>query len=244
MEKLSRYALGLVFLGLGSALLDLALRRNGLAHAASLSGGICFALLSFAYFFSWPRLLGKRRDGKLLISSYALFWPYHLSNYVLLAASRLLLRERPFDEIAPGLFIGARLLPFDRAKATACDFRSVLDLTCEFSETSRLREAAVYFCIPLLDRGTPSQPQLRAGLDFIRKRLEVGPVYVHCAQGHGRSATFAAAWLLATGCVRHPREAVQMLQSKRPLVRLTVGQFSALTEFSVNLEKTDARRNL
>jgi diacylglycerol kinase (ATP) len=173
MEKIRRYGFGLIFFVLGAGLFSFALKQNGFPHAAALSAAICFALLAIAYFFSWPGLLGKRRDGRLLFSSYALFWPYHLSNYLLLAASRLLLRERPFDEIAPGLFIGARLLPFDRAP---CGFQSVLDLTCEFSEMPPLRNVAAYLCIPLLDRGTPSQPQLRAGLDFIGKRLEAGPV--------------------------------------------------------------------
>jgi hypothetical protein len=236
MEKIRRYAVGLVFLALAAALFSTTLRQNGFVHAAGLSAAICFTLLGVAYFFSWPGLLGKRRDGKLLISSYALFWPYHLSNYLLLAASRVLLRERPLDEIAPGLFIGARLLPFDCAQGAACEFKSVLDLTCEFSETARLRKVAAYLCIPLLDRGTPSQPQLRAGLDFIRKRLEAGPVYVHCAQGHGRSATFAAAWLVATGGANDPGGAVAKLRSKRQRVSLTAGQFSALAQFARTLE--------
>jgi protein-tyrosine phosphatase len=74
-------------------------------------------------------------------------------------------------------------------------------------------------------------------LDFIGKRLEAGPVYVHCAQGHGRSATFAAAWLLAAGSAKDARDAVEKLRSKRPLVRLTVGQFGALAQFAETLRK-------
>ena len=31
---------------------------------------------------------------------------------------------------------------------------------------------------------------------------EQGPIYVHCAFGHGRSATFAAAWLILKGHVQ------------------------------------------
>jgi protein-tyrosine phosphatase len=48
-----------------------------------------------------------------------------------------------------------------------------------------------------------------------------GAVYIHCAVGHGRSATVAAAVLLARGLAANPREAVALLRRSRPLVRLT-----------------------
>jgi protein-tyrosine phosphatase len=47
-----------------------------------------------------------------------------------------------------------------------------------------------------------------------------GPVYVHCALGHGRTATVVLAYLLATGQVATLREGLARLRTLRPGVGL------------------------
>lgn len=54
------------------------------------------------------------------------------------------------------------------------------------------------------------------------------PVYIHCAHGHGRSATLMAAAFLAQGLARDAAEAVALMRSERPLVRLNRRQLAAL----------------
>ena len=51
-----------------------------------------------------------------------------------------------------------------------------------------------------------------------------GPVYVHCALGHGRSALIAAAVLLRRGIVSDVGAAESHLRERRPGVRLKGGQ--------------------
>ena len=58
-----------------------------------------------------------------------------------------------------------------------------------------------------------------------------GNVYIHCAEGHGRTGLFAAALLLQTGHSQTPADAVQFIQSKRHLVRLGKRQFNVLSQF-------------
>jgi protein-tyrosine phosphatase len=48
------------------------------------------------------------------------------------------------------------------------------------------------------------------------------PVYIHCAQGHGRTGTFAAAVLLAKGHGDSVEAAVGQLRAARP--RLALGK--------------------
>ncbi|HWI55593.1 MAG TPA: hypothetical protein VNZ22_00100, partial [Bacillota bacterium] len=105
----------MVFLLLGGLLLGLGLRRgDSLPGFLLLSAGVAYLGLGAGYAGCWPGLLGKTRRGRLLLSSYAFFWPYHLCNYGSLAFFRLLMREAPFDEIVPGLYLGGRLLPWDK----------------------------------------------------------------------------------------------------------------------------------
>ena len=222
---------GLVFLVLGIALASLAFGAvQDFATILALSSGLAAAGLGTAYLLSWPGLLGKTRRGRLLVSSYLFFWPYHVLNYASLVIFRLL-QVAPFQEIVPGLWLGGRLFPWERAKASHLVHASVLDLTCEFSEVGFLRGGPAYLCIPLLDGTAPSRTELEAGLNFIAQRLRAGPVYVHCAMGHGRSPTFVAGYLLATGTQTALEDAVKCVQSKRPGVKLRSEQLRALQQF-------------
>jgi protein-tyrosine phosphatase len=62
-------------------------------------------------------------------------------------------------------------------------------------------------------------------------RLKDGPVYVHCAAGHGRSAMFVAALLLASGRLASVSEAEAFMREKRPEVRLSSSQRELLDMF-------------
>ena len=46
------------------------------------------------------------------------------------------------------------------------------------------------------------------------------PVYIHCAQGHGRTGTVAAAVLVAKGIHSTPEAAIDALQRVRPKLAL------------------------
>jgi hypothetical protein len=221
-----------VFLALAAALFWLGAKQGGgIVTVVCFSAAAGFLGLSLSYLLSWPGLLGKARNGRLLGSSYLLFWPYHLHGYLALVASRLVLREPPFNEIVPGLFLGSRLLPGDGKFLATARLAGVLDLTSEFCETAFLRHAGAYLCIPLLDRTAPGAAELRKGVEFIRERLKRGPVYVHCAQGHGRSTTFVVAYLVASGQAASLEAAFELARSKRPRVRLSSSQWRALREF-------------
>jgi hypothetical protein len=224
----SRLKFTLVFPLLGVLLLGYAVRQQSFWPGfLSASAGVAFAALGAAYAFGWPGLLGKTRKGRLLSSSYLLFWPYHLLSYGSLLWFRLL-RVAPFQEVLPGLYLGGRLLPWEAKQLQAAGISSVLDLTCELSEVGFLRRVPAYFCIPLLDGTAPNREALAIGVRFIRERLLHGPVYVHCAMGHGRAPTFVAGFLLASGKATSVAEAVEFLRQRRPGVRLRSAQQQAL----------------
>ncbi len=223
-------AAGVVFTALG-----LWLRKSPWSYLP-LTAGVGYLLVGLAYRGRWTGVLGKRRDGRLMFSSYLLFWPYHLMNWLTWGLFRWGVRENPFDEVAPGVFLGGRLLSSDRTRFQAARIASTLDLTVEFSEIGFIRATRGYACLPVLDRTPLSLAELRVAVQFIEQRLASGPVFVHCALGHGRSAMAVAAWLLHKRMARSPAAAVAQLREKRPGVRPASGQMRALEEFAKTYE--------
>src|SRR5215469_6626138 len=229
---------GTVFIILACALVWLGLETsNVLLKVLIFWSALSSGALGSAYVLSRVALLGKKPGGDLPFSRYLLLWPYHLVSYLSLFIARFM-RVAPFQEIVPGLFLGGRLLSWEEKRSQPLANASVLDLTSEFCEVRFLRKDRPYLCIPLLDGTAPKQSELETGVRFITEQLHKGPVFVHCAMGHGRGATFAIAYLVASGKAPDLQQALQFVQSKRPGVKIRPGQLNALRNFAY------ARRNL
>jgi protein-tyrosine phosphatase len=122
--------------------------------------------------------------------------------------------EAVWSEVRPGLWIGRRPLGGEIPEAA----RLVIDLTCEFGELPAAIGDRRYVNLPTLDAGTPDAAQFRAA---VREALGCeGGVYVHCALGHGRSALFVAALLMARGDADSVEDAEARIRAVRPAVRL------------------------
>lgn len=161
--------------------------------------------------------LGKRPDGRMRLVSQLLLAPYHGLN----ALSLRLCRDPAWNEILPGLYLGRRL---SRAQARELGpVAAVLDLTAELSECSAFVSSAIHYrLLPTLDK-RPLQPlDLQAALEFVSSAPR--PLYIHCALGHGRSASVVAAYLLSIGQVASAEQAEAFLRDKRPAVRLSKEQ--------------------
>ncbi len=177
-----------------------------------------------AYVLGEPRLMGKRSDGTfnpvpllLLVPYFALWW--------LAWQVRRRRREPCWAEIVPGLFLG-RLAAVEELPPGA---EMVVDLTCELAEPAPIRRMS-YRCLPTLDGGAPERRR------FLALAREVAafpkPVFIHCAAGHGRSATLAAAVLLARGTVPDVAAAEALLKSRRPGVGFSRAQRRLLADFA------------
>lgn len=193
---------------------------------------ISTAGLSFAYAFRNPSVFFKRPNGTIGLLGYLLFWPYFLLNYLSLWMFRRFSDEGPISEIVPGVYLGCRLFSSDRRMFQSKGIVSALDLTAEFSELAFVRALAGYKCIPILDTQAPSPEQLRTGADWLERRIEQGPVFVHCALGHGRSATVVAAFLLKSGSASSAEAAIALVGKHRPKIGLHPKQFAALESYA------------
>ncbi len=173
-----------------------------------------FLLFAVTYFASWPGLLLKRASGHQSIGAWVLFGPYFTLNALAFGLYRLVSREPPYAQVMPNVFFGRRL---SASECTAVPWTGVLDLAAEFAETRPLSKLAGYKSMPVLDGTCPTEHQLVSAMSWINAMVHSGPVYIHCALGHGRSACVVIAYLLTVGEVSTVGEGVKCLQVLRQL---------------------------
>ena len=146
-----------------------------------------------------------------------------------------------FHEVAPSLYLGGLASPHDAEQLRQVGVSAVLDLTAEFVEPRPLRCSVLYYCLPLLDATAPTLAELESGARWTQQvRAEGKTVYIHCAKGAGRSATFAAAYLIVSGQARDVQSAVQWLRQRRPHVKLVGAQVAVLAPLSPAKSATDS----
>lgn len=186
---------------------------------------VSFLVLAWAYLTARPALLGKRDGGGIHAAALVLLLPYFLLTWVTWHVVRLGLRSGAGHEVAPGVYVGRR--PYLRELPP--DTRLVIDMTGEFIPARGIRLAAgeerSYLCVPTLDGSAPPD----AAWEKISQAIGAlpaggGSVYIHCAQGRGRSAAVAAAVLIARGLAKDVEEAERLMCEARPVVRLNAAQ--------------------
>jgi len=216
-------------LAAGCVLLALALWEFvGWFGLAWLYLAVSFVFLSVAYGGGGVWLLGKQPSGRRALWAWLLFGPYFILNALIFRCYRLVAGKPAYIEVAPNVFLGRRLLA---GEATTGGWIRVLDLAAEFAETPSFRELAGYKSVPLLDAMAPTEEQLRSSVAWLTEGAATGPVYVHCALGHGRSACVVLAYWLAVGKVTTIAEGMRQLRVLRPGVRLHPCQRQSLRAF-------------
>lgn len=88
-----------------------------------------------------------------------------------------------------------------------------------------------YAWIPVTDGYAPNTHQLDMGTAIINEAIENNrKVYIHCKNGHGRSPTLIASYL-----VRYKKmsveEAVSLIKTKRPEIHIEELQLKAIQDF-------------
>jgi protein-tyrosine phosphatase len=106
----------------------------------------------------------------------------------------------------------------------------LVDLTCELAAVLPKDDAVTYLSVPILDAGWPEPARLLSTVRTIRDLPR--PIYLHCAQGHGRTGLVAAAILLAEGDAKTAEEALNRVRAVRPGVRVNGGQRRALEQLA------------
>ena len=148
---------------------------------------LSFSLLFLAivYLFNEPEWLGKKQNGKIKVINLLLYLPCAIISYIVWHLQRIISQENPIDEIVENkIWCGRRILGSEFPNY----IDTVIDLTSEFHEPGSIVEKINYISIPLLDGIQPDNK-------IIEKLKQLSPsllnkrIFIHCAQGHGRTAT-------------------------------------------------------
>lgn len=174
--------------------------------------------LGIAYARRGSDVFGKQANGSLSKCRTLLFLPWLLFTWSVWRLS-LLLPEPKTHRINEKLTIGRRLI----RQELPAGITAILDMTAEFPEPASVRRGTRYLCLPTLDASAPSPDALLATIHGIKPEEHV---FIHCAQGHGRTGLAAIALLLHRGVVGEIEEGLVLLRNIRPGIRLSSVQRS------------------
>lgn len=217
----------------GATILILAIFSLGVWGLPLAWPALAMLLVAAGYTTLGPAIYGKR-GGRLSPLSRLLLAPTQFCQYLSLLYYRR--QCRPWDEVAPGVFIGSMLTRKEATRLTEAGLKAVLDLTAEFSETPDL-QVLRYHNIPILDLTALTPAHLTEAVQFIQACRQRGDgVFVHCKAGYSRSANVVGAYLMAAGICRTTGEAIARLRQVRPSIVIRPEVRNSLRQFEQMLQ--------
>jgi len=122
----------------------------------------------------------------------------------------------------------------------------VIDFTAEFAEAPPVLFGRTYRCYPLLDAMYPSNEEelVNIALEAIHWNTERnGGVYIHCANGHGRSVMLMVVVLVVKGVATDIKDAISKIKLLRRGVHLQRGQLLTAQKL-IQLLQSDSHSRL
>jgi protein-tyrosine phosphatase len=136
-----------------------------------------------------------------------------------------------YCEITPQIYVGPQFRMLGKRKLAALGIQSSISLRSEFDDAAHNLAFQNYCYLPTEDGQAPTLAQLEQGVAFIEHVIHAGgKIYIHCRSGLGRAPTMAAAYFLRHGYTLS--EALALIQTKRPFIRITPEQLRQLERFA------------
>jgi hypothetical protein len=179
----------------------------------------CF-IVAAAYAFNWPGVFGKTTKAPVRLVQQLVLLPYLAFTRLVWHLMRLLSSEAPWNPLVDGVRIGRRPL----RREVPGDVDLVVDLTAELPKAA---SAASYLCVPILAAGVPDAPSVVRAINAVSSAHRV---FIHCAQGHGRTALFASCVLIHRGY--SAQAAVDTVLAARPGARMNGVQRAFVEDFA------------
>lgn len=159
-----------------------------------------------------------------------LLYPTLAWNYLL---GRTLKLRNWYDEVAPGVYLGARPFSRDVAPLRKLGVTGVVN-TCEEYAGPIIeyeKHGIDQLRVPTIDFTEMKLDDIEKGVEFVQRHLdEGGHVYIHCKAGRARSATIAVCWLVAAQDIT-PEEAQAKVLLARPHANPHIYQRKNVQEF-------------
>ncbi len=170
-----------------------------------------------------PGAFGKRADGTIAWWAWLAWAPIFGYMRLLHELARSATDEPVANEVAAGVWVGRR----PRAHELPDGIAIVVDLCAELTAAPGVAAGRAYLAIPTLDATSPSPAEIARAVDAIL--ATGGAAFIHCAFGHGRSATVAAAVLVRRGDATL-EDVERKMRACRPRIGLNAHQRVALAE--------------
>jgi hypothetical protein len=235
-----RFRFALAYLIAGGILGLLGIRLGGWGWL--LLWPACALILVAAIYAAGDPGLFRKTAGRMSGAALALLLPYVAGAWL---NSRLWTRRDAAPApIADGVLLGR--IP-TRRELLAGDARSVVDLIAELPLPAAAAGAGAhtgygiaYRAVPMLDLLIPTPEQVDAAVAAIDALAAERPTLLCCALGFGRSATVAAAWLVASGHAPDIDDAMATVRRARPGSVLTPAHRRHLLAWQTSRRLLDA----
>lgn len=196
---------------------------------------LSFGLVFLGYAGIGPGVLGKRKNGHIPVAMLLLHAPYHAYSWGVWFWKRLGDKSPPFQCLHEDIYIGRRIPESELPR----NVTTVIDLTAEFPQKVTCVD---YVSLPILDDATPSKAGLESLTETLRDRL--GGVYIHCAEGKGRTALVASILLTELGVYCDWPLALELVQRVRPGSGVNPGQSKFAMAFCKQRQGHEKRRRI
>lgn len=193
--------------------------------------GINYAVVGQGYLFDTVKIFGKSESGQVAMWSKAFFLPYRMFALGIWHLAVACDKQDSINKVDDKLYIGRRLINEKVPKKVEV----ILDLTSEFEDRAQYKNDPRYRCFPILDGG---KPQFYA-FDKMLNEISDKCVFIHCAQGSGRTGLTALALLSKRNSELKFRKALKAVTKARGGVRVNSVQKKFLSDhyFSDKPEK-------
>ncbi len=151
--------------------------------------------------------------------------------------------ETDYSVITKNIIIGSDLCKGKYCPIHREEFEKLgVDFEINLSKEKKEQTAGnVYgsYWIPVADGYPPTEKQIDLGTSIIEKVVkENKKIYVHCKNGHGRSPTMVAAYLIRyKGST--PEKAEKIIKEKRPEIHIEKIQMEGLNKYFKKYNKND-----
>lgn len=143
------------------------------------------------------------------------------------------------EQVAPDMYVGRFCMDYD--KEFPKDATVVIDLTAEFGQNEEVLKDRQYFLLPALDCTMPPADELLNLARTLSNLKGKQMMYIHCANGHGRSSSLAAVIMLVRGTVVNWQDAFETMRQYRPLINIQPAQERVLDRCQAMLSIDGAR---
>src|SRR5215471_5647529 len=184
---------------------------------------VVLVAVAIVYLAQAPGAFGKRPGGGLAWWAWLAWAPIFGYMRLLHELARSLTDEPVGNEVAPGIWVGRR----PRRHELPSGIAIVVDLCAELPEAPGVAAGHRYLAVPALDATAPAPAEIVRAVDAVL--AAPGAAFIHCAFGHGRSATIAAAVLVRRGDATLD-DVERILRAARPRIGLNAHQRRALAE--------------